>query len=453
MHGGARSALLAVALVGTLGPATAALAQRSAHGGRVAVAPFGGRRADEVRAATVEALLSASGVSVVSDDAVADAAQGFTSAPERPSDWARFARAARADAIIVGDVMSDRGQWMAVLRARSATDGSIVIEERVTGRGPTQLDMRVRAAVTDRIAPALARGAAAAVPAADEVAPVQEPETVSEEDVEAARREALDDELFPGERPSPDDGPPRSSPLEARAGMRLFHRSLDFSDMAMPTRPYSLPLGPAVSFAADWYPAAHFMNGPLANLGASVLLEHAIGIGSAGPAGEAYDTSSTHWGIGARYRLPLGEHELAGSLGYEHEGYSIDAPPTLTEPAFASVGYGSFRVGAAARVRVAEHLVLQADAGWLFVAGEGGIGSARWFPDSSAMGFDASLGGRYEVGYGFAVVATLDYRQYMLDLGAGSGGGQASASATDRYFGGHVLASFTLGARGGSSRP
>lgn len=449
MHGGARSALLALALGATLGPATAALAQRHTQG-RVAVAPFSGRRADEVRAVAVEALLSASGVSVVSDDSVAEAASGFSSAPERPADWARFARAARADAIVAGDVMVDRANWMAVLRARSATDGSIVIEERVTGHGPSQLEAHVRTAVADRIAPALARGAAAALPASDEAAPARERETVTEQDVEAQRREALDSELFPAERPSADDGPPRFSPLEARAGVRMFHRSLDFADTATPARPYELPLGPALSIAADWYPAAHFRNGALAHLGVSVLLEHALGIGSAGPDGSAYDTGSTRWGVGARYRLPLGEHEIAASVGYEHEAYTIDAPLSLTEPAFASVAYSNLRIGAQARLRVARRISLEANVAWLVVAGEGAIGSSRWFPDASAMGLDVSLGGSYAIGAGFAVVATIDFRQYMLDLGPGSGGGQASASATDRYIGGHLLASFTLDAPGGN---
>ncbi len=224
-----------------------------------------------------------------------------------------------------------------------------------------------------------------------------------------------------------------------RVGARVANRGLDYRDnLSGTTRPYTMPLGPALTLGADFFPGALLTNDALANVGITGSASHSLFLTSNGPNGVSFPTRETSWELGARARLPLGEGEIAGVATIGQHGFSVEpSHPRDGSPDIASVLYTHLRIGADGRAQLGR-FSLRAGASWLAVLDPGEIAGVAWYPGTSAQGIAGSVGAGFELGLGFEIRLDLDARFYFLDFHPNADDPEAVGGALDHYVAGHL---------------
>lgn len=269
---------------------------------------------------------------------------------------------------------------------------------------------------------------------------------------EAARRAALDPELFGGDERTATSATPRprgrESPLTARAAFRLFNRDLSYLGYERgPVTPYALPLGAGVAIAVDYYPAAHFTSDPWAHLGLSWRLAQSIAVSSTGPNEVSYPTNAYTFEVSARYRVPIdgAGGEIAFEAGGGEQAFQVQRG-ALRDPAPEGVPvarYDYLRLAIGGRFIVGD-AAIGGRVGYLPVLAAGEIASDRYFGSADAHGVEAAIDFTYRLGLGFEVLAELDARLFVLSFAPSDTAAAAAQAAIDRTIAANVGLRWTM---------
>jgi hypothetical protein len=224
--------------------------------------------------------------------------------------------------------------------------------------------------------------------------------------------------------------------LDLTVGGRAFRRHLSYTDDLFGVlRAYDLNLGPAAYAAVEWYPGAHFSNGPLAHLGLVASGEYAFALRSRDPATDAsYDTRAWSASLGVRARLPLGASEVGLTGAYLLQQYAVEGTRHGNDPGVPTVTYQSLRAGLSARIALTGWFALTAGAGYLFVLSAGEM-SSEYFPRAQMGAVDAALGAALAVASEIEVRLGLDARRYFYSFHPEPGDPWIAGGALDHYFG------------------
>ena len=162
-----------------------------------------------------------------------------------------------------------------------------------------------------------------------------------------------------------------------------------------------------------------------------------------------FPTSSNAFGIGARARLPLGEHELAAVIGYGHQSFTIDDATIETgkvDPGVPSAAYSFARLGTELRLLFGDFAVGAALA-YLPTFSTGEVG--RMFPHASAAGVEGELSFSHALSSAFDLSLTFGLQRFAYSmnpkLSEVSAGRPIAGGALDQYLWGAFGARFVLG--------
>jgi hypothetical protein len=248
-------------------------------------------------------------------------------------------------------------------------------------------------------------------------------------------------------RASSSDAADKPVALNIGAGVKLFGRRFFYRDDIFESlSKYTLPVGPALQLEADWYPGAHFTDGPGAHVGISVGFNYALGISSVANDGTRYGTSAVRLRLGLIGRLTFGRIQLLPQFGYVLQNYNIangangDAKPNIPD-----VRYSILRAGLGTRINLFGPLSLTAGAAYEAPLSTGEISSASYFPRLKAGGLDANFG--FAVGPIFDRIELrlgVEYIRFWYTLNPEPGDTSVAGGALDDSFGGSLMLAFTL---------
>jgi hypothetical protein len=396
-------------------------------------------------------------------------------------------------AFVTGEVTSKK----ATLTVRNGADGSVSAEAGWSGPNPRGLSAAVSKNFWRRLGASIERGKPptgakqGAVPDEDVAAAAPEdtdPErvetkslsrstskkTVTEADEAPAsdleprkkRKLAAEDGAAEGEasvskkaEPEEEETGARPTYLDVSAGPRVMTRSLTYNqDIYNRNSRYSLPAGPAVALAADFYPAAMSMGGFLANVGVTADVAYLIPVVTTpAPTGTGnYETTSLAWSAGLKVRLPLGLF-VSGSYGDQH--YQLKPKDNATGVDVPTVDYRYIRGGAGIRHQATPQLALIVDVAYLQCLSLGQIGQAPYYKDATARALDAGIAVGYRINHTFELRAGADIRRYGLAFHQKASDFPATVNtdptiriaggATDQYLSGWVAIAMLMGGETG----
>jgi len=326
----------------------------------------------------------------------------------------------------------------AVADAAKAMEVSVIITGRVVGstlklkimgadgrqleapeiKGPSRAKLKTN--VQNTASTSVADGVDSAIAAERAANQKEEPAEKDEEPKAKAEAEA---EV---EAEADDDQGPGLSPLDFTAGMRGMHRTFTFNQTIAELRPndgfdkfltYKLPLGPVAFIDLNWYPGAHFSKGQAARIGISAGYEKGFAISTEyKPSGGAKRTLSTNeqaFYVGARYRLPLGAHELGLAGIFGQHTFELTGDESL--PLVPDVKYTYIKVGLDGTLRFGD-VSVGARVGKRFVTKTGALETV-WFPGAvSTQSLEAGVTVGYRLLPALEVVAGFDWLRYAFDF-------------------------------------
>lgn len=365
-----------------------------------------------------------------------------------PTPTAKEVRDVTTPVKAIAVIQAQAGGKYITLQVLSGDDGTPL--DTITFKPPRKFKSLPREASAALFA-ALAQGKAPAASASAPVAESTKSDTKPDTKAESAKAEPEKDE--PEDTASPESASeaatevgssfePTPSSLPAivtGVGFKGFGRSFGWaagSSDALAS--YSLPFAGAVAFEGTWYPAAHFTDGFVSNIGA--FLSGEVGIGLASKQDDSrYQTRADRFRFGARLRLPLGKKVLLdGVLGYSTQTFAIapqSATTGLPRPNIPSVTYNGPRAAVGATFQFNEVFGADVLAGFMFVYGKGELASASYFPNTSGLAVDAGLGVSVKVVEALRVRASFDWTGYFLATHADPMAIVTSTGATDHFIG------------------
>ncbi|MFK7989444.1 MAG: hypothetical protein AB8I08_25735 [Sandaracinaceae bacterium] len=237
-----------------------------------------------------------------------------------------------------------------------------------------------------------------------------------------------------------DEGAWAAPAMEYAVGLATLTRQQSFQDDLFDrVGEYGLPLAPAMSFSATWFPARHFVAHPLAGLGVTGRFFGACCVRSSTPDGEtSFDTTIDELSLGLIYRVRLLEFlRVEGEFGVGQARFEVGAPgpasPGRARRPVPPARYVSLRPGLAVWIDLPLHLSLRAGAGFRSVVDSGALAYEQWFPGSSTLGWDASLEVRWRFDKWFAVRAYGQYTAYSTTIDPQPGDALVVAGASDEW--------------------
>jgi hypothetical protein len=260
--------------------------------------------------------------------------------------------------------------------------------------------------------------------------PVEEPPPPPEPEAPAAPVVAEPAPTLPVEPPARR----RAAALDAQLGLQFFGRHLTFNDdLFQQLRPYDLTVAPALAGALEWYPGAHFSDGPASWFGLRLSGEYAVGISSRDSQGHAHDTTAYGYSAGVRVRQLLGPADLGVVLAYGRQSFTVADTQANGVEGIPGVTYDFLRGGLSARVDLFSRFALTAHGAWLLILATGEIGSASYFPRSNAGGVEAGLGAAVAVRSGLEVRLSADWRRYFFAMNPMRDDPYIAGGAVDQY--------------------
>jgi hypothetical protein len=214
--------------------------------------------------------------------------------------------------------------------------------------------------------------------------------------------------------------------VELSAGPRVVHRNFDYNDPLADFQPgaarpyaYKLPLAPAPFIDVAIYPLAFAGRGFMANLGLVGGYEKLVGtttvVESGTPTQSTATTSGQQFFVGARGRLPLGEHELGVGVAYgKHSFHVSDHPAGPQDPGVPNVDYTFVRAGLDGRLNLGA-VSLGARLGTRLVTNTGSLGQ-DWFPSTKTQSIEAGVQLAYHLTPMFELVAGADFLRYAFNF-------------------------------------
>ncbi len=412
--------------------AAAAQAQAPA---RVVVLRFDGPGAARVRNAVVDALSKDPGFEAVGEKDARNSAASQHVELSSEAGRVAVARELSLSAFVEGHVEKHGARSELSLRVFGGSDGSQLGEASIRARSAA-LPRHVKKGLIDEIGEALSR---ARPPAAQ---PEPEPEPEPKPNLEP--KPAPPPKAQPVEpEPEPEQAAgPRPKALELSAAVRVVTRSYAYRDALLPLAEHTLDATGAMRLEARWYPAAHFTRSFVANLGLDLQAQMLWPV-NATEGNLAFKTKGFAFGVAARLRVPLGNHELGVLVGYGGQSLSI-ADAKGQDPGVPSVSYGFVRMGADGRIAVLRPLSIGLRAAYLLPLGYGELATTTWFPHVSGGGVEAELSLRYAFSELLAADLGGGMARYFFSLNpsprdAGvQTAGRIAGGATDQYFYGVV---------------
>jgi hypothetical protein len=361
------------------------------------------------------------------------------------------ARELGISAFVTGEVTTKK----AILTVRNGADGSVSAEATWTGANPKKLSASVAATFWRRLGSAIDRakapsGAKQAVvaeeepapePAADEaggdeggdekpagkkkaaVAAADEPidDSEREKPKKSSRKKTADDaaesetQVSAKAEPEEEEVGSHVEALVVSLGPRLMMRSLTYTDdIYRRNSKYTLGGAPELGLTADFYPAALYTSGFVANLGLSAEVSYLLPVvTSPSTSGTGtYGTYSLSWAIGARVRLPLGLH---AGVAYGDQRYQLTPTGGASGLDVPMVDYKFVRLGVGGRFHVSPEVSVMANASYLkCLGGIGQIGGAAYFPHATCAALEVGAAVGYRFSSRFEVQLGADIRRYGL---------------------------------------
>jgi hypothetical protein len=412
---------------------------------RVVVLSFDGPAAGKVRAAVVDALDEAKDFDIVKTKDATHASKALDADLSMASGRVVIATELSISAFIEGTASKRGSSTQVILRVYNGRDGKLIGETKLSaGAGKDALPREVQKKFMSELGPALARcqrpdaqaepppppQVAAVKPAVKPAAPKAAPKPVAKVEkpppVEIERPEPAPVAEAEAERPpEPEPAEPEAEPepegtsgpkhaLELGANVRVLTRSYSYTDALLKLGVHSLDPTPAFRLEARWYPGAHFTHSFAANLGLDLHGQMLWPV-DATKGSESFKTSGFAFGIAARLRIPLPEHELGAFIGYGGQSLGL-ADSHGVDPGVPSVKYGFVRLGADARFALPAHLTLGARLAYLLLTGYGELGQAAWFSHVGGGGIEAELSISYELSPLVVLSAGGGLSRYFMSL-------------------------------------
>lgn len=421
---------------------------------------------------------------------------------------AKIAAEIQIDAIVSGSVKRRGARWSLILRVREGASGGVVDTITIPLRAP-RVDKRAEEDIAAQLLPSIGRVTPVGGGGADDGASARKGKKGDKKKKRPAEPEddEDDDGSIADDSPPPppvretrvaaagddDDDPDtairkkkrggggdddggfaaagrwdRHAALDVAAGMSFSSRNLSFTykdsltDSQQPNS-YRGGIVPGPFVAIEAYPLAFGgKRGALANLGVTLTYDTFIRIGGVLEPNaryqdetgmvHTYNTSQSRFGVGVRYRLPLGDKPTMPTLrlggGYnrlsfriETGGMDIDLP---------DVGYSYLDVGAGARVPLGTtRLALNADLKYLIVSDAGAFSRMEEYGGGSIAGVDVDAGLEFRPLARLVLRGGFRYQRIAFDFdGTGTGTerdgmmGQDVGGALDTYVGGYVTAGY-----------
>jgi hypothetical protein len=416
----------------------------------VAVGGFEGAKADDARAAFIEALKKDGGYEVTDAEDIKPSTKGKA--------IVEAAKGLAVNAVIVGKV----GKGGLKLKVFDGANGKVLGEAEIKGAG-NKLKTNIEKT-----------GAASVGDAFGKAKPKEEEKKKEEAPPPAEEAKPDEEEDKPADEKPADSGPSSSgglSPFDVTAGLRPMHRTFTFHDTIADARPkdgfgqllkYELPLGPVLFIDLNWYPASHFMQGPAEWIGISAGFEKGFATqsvyaeGQKDAAGKSLEqtlkTDEQAFYVGPRFRLPIGEHQLGLSGTFGQHTFFLNGDDD--KPLIPDVKYTYARVGIDGTFRFGDFLA-GAHVGKRFVLDTGRLETV-WFKTVKTQSLDAGVMVGYRLVKMLDLVAGFDWLRYGFDFnpvqrrpGLES---YVAGGAVDEYMSGYIAFRFHVPGQG-EARP
>jgi hypothetical protein len=383
----------AVAELGATTPALAEVADKA----KVAVGGFSGDKNGELRDAFLSALRD-------------DGRYELTDAEDVKSTANAHAVADAASAMGVSVVITGKVSGASLKLKLMGSSGEQLDTPEIKSAGRAKLKANIRKSAASSVARGIDRAVAAERAKAEK---------------EARASERRERPRVKAEEES-DDSRGGLSPLDLTAGLRAMHRTFTFNQTIAELRPndgfgkllrYKLPLGPVVFVDVNWYPGAHFAKGQAERIGISAGYEKGFAISTVyEPTGGQKRTLTTNeqgYYLGARYRLPLGLHELGAQASFGQHTFELSGD--AASPLVPDVKYTYLKLGLDGSLSFGD-LSLAARIGKRFVLDTGSLETV-WFPGSvKTTSLEAGLTLGYRLLPTLEVVAGFDWLRYAFDF-------------------------------------
>jgi hypothetical protein len=406
---------------------------------KVAVGAFEGAKSGGTRAGFVDALRKDGAYEVTDAEDL--------KASTKPKVMADAASDMGVSAIITGKF----GKGGLKLKV-TGPDGKTVEEVELKGAGP-KLKSAIASEGVSSVAGALAQVAPKPAPPPEEEKPEAEPESekveaaASTDDVESARGGL--------------------SPLEITAGLRPLHRTFKFHDSLADARPgdacpegsmasncfrklpgYELPLGPVLFIDLNWFPASHFTRGAAEWIGITAGFEKGIATQSVyqegKPTEQTLKTSIQGLYAGARFRVPIGPHQLGATGTFGQQTFALEGDDQ--QPRLPDVKYTYAKAGLEGTLRFGD-AYFSARVGKRFVFGTGALEKV-WFPNVKTQSLEAGATVGYQLVSMLDLVVGFDWLRYAFDFNPVPNPPRepdlAAGGAVDQYLSGYIAFRFHL---------
>jgi len=433
------TSLLAVPVV-FAAPKKGAKSAAAASKKRVAVLPFEGPGAADVRKSAVKELEQNADVDVIDEKKT----KGF-GRPEGAGAYVNVARKVDASAVLRGEISKKGNKYKLTIIVYNGADGQILDQVEFEGTKVAGLKKSLEETLATRMAdsvssartpePERAEPAKAATKPAPEAAkPETKPEAEAKPEAEPATPAAPEEKEEP-EEPAEAAAEPATaggqmSALEVGLALEGYSRNLDYNDdLFQALRGYELGAAPAIVLSGRFYPGALFAKGPVANIGISGELEYGFLTSTTNVDEKELETKTGSFMVGVRYRIPLQRHELGASLSYGQHSFTTEGDPIRP---FPDVKYGFIRPAFDGRFRVGS-IVFGFQGGYRLLTGTGNFEEGLWFPHVTGAGIDAGVFVGQAMSKQLDLTGGFQIRRYFFDMNAVRGDVYAVGGAVDQY--------------------
>ncbi|RYZ07974.1 MAG: hypothetical protein EOO73_09745 [Myxococcales bacterium] len=408
---------------------------------KVAVGGFDGPKSAEARSAFIEALKEDGAYEVTDAEDV--------KASSKSKAVAQAASGLGVSAVITGKV-SKGGLKVKVMGA----DGKVADEAEIKGGGA-------------KLKAAIAKGGAASV--AEALARLAPPPEEPKEEEAKPAEEGAAEETKEASASTDDVGSASGglSPLDITAGLRPLHRTFKFHDTVADARPadacpegsaqtncfrqlpsYELPLGPVLFIDVNWFPASHATTGAAEWFGITAGFEKGFATQSVYQEGKPDErtlkTNIQALYAGAKFRLPLGAHQLSASGTFGQQTFALEGD--ADSPKLPDVKYTYVKAGLEGTLRFGD-VFFGARVGKRFVLGTGALEKV-WFPSVKTQSLEAGATVGYRLVSSLDLVAGFDWLRYAFDFNPvpvrPANPDYVAGGAVDEYMSGYIAFRFHL---------
>jgi hypothetical protein len=315
---------------------------------------------------------------------------------DEPEPYIEVARKNQIKAYVHGTTKMTKREWALTLNVRNASDGQTIGELRIASGSLQGLLKKIDKELMGGLDEHLLKTAAPGRP----TPPEEEGADPDGASLSAGVSDLISDK--PPERP--DEGTPKApSPLDARLGFGVVQRALQYYQAVADPYEHQLQphpvVAPALALGVHWYPAAHGLGGPLANVGLALSYYRSVAGSTtvnSSTGKESFTTTFSELNLGLRGRIPMKSYELGLNGGWgvqslvmdgDNEGGTADTPP---DPGVVpDMEYTFFRFGPDVRFDPGVPIDIGLAYRMITIQKEDGyLAEQRWFPSAAGIGLD-----------------------------------------------------------------